>query len=279
MDITKRHKATNQDSRFPRALKGFKDLENHIKSNSFNVPLIGINEGFFGFFFKAEYHKEREWAEKFLFSATEIARIVFELANNNGKSVAITYDGLVHETEGKVEEKISSFGYLKMISYIYALTRSEVLKNEIKKADFWDDTTYFWKSYIKGASIEDINSILKDKEDIFLKTMDSYGKEMQKYIMYYELKCFAAVINGNEEEFNKYLQEGLEKHYEFYCEHHMFLDEDMNGQNDSDSWVSMPLLALSCLAHDLGLKVGVESEYIPKWIIEKDFQYDLKKII
>lgn len=280
MDIIKRHKATNQsEADFEGTKERFQKFDKHIKSNRFEVRVNNFLLRFYEFFCEAEYHNDHEWAEKFLFSATEISRVVFELAENNGKSVSITYDGVVQETDGKIEEGISSFGFLRMLCYVYTLTRSEVLKNEIKKAEFWDDTTSFWKSYIKGVSRGVINDQLKEREADYLKTKDDFGMEYHSYVLYYEFKCFAAVINGNEEEFNKYLQEGLEKHYEFYCEENMFLEADMNGQNDYSSFVSLPLLAVSCLAHDLGIKVTVESEYIPRWIIEKDFHYDLKKIV
>ena len=38
----------------------------------------------------------------------------------------------------------------------------------------------------------------------------------------------------------------------------------------------MFLLSACCLAYDKGMKIEVESDYIPKWLIEQNYQFKMK---
>ncbi|KQV12529.1 MULTISPECIES: immunity 49 family protein [unclassified Kitasatospora] len=63
------------------------------------------------------------------------------------------------------------------------------------------------------------------------------------------------------EKFNAALARGLELHREYWA-----ADEDR--VEDSNGFVSLPLLAIACLAHhDAGLPVEVESEHLPEHLL------------
>ncbi len=76
-------------------------------------------------------------------------------------------------------------------------------------------------------------------------------------------KLIYDLLRNKESEFNKELESALESHKKFWSK--------SDRKDEYDGWVSLPLLAICSLAFDKGFNITVESEYIPKWLYEKDF--------
>ncbi|MCX4096109.1 immunity 49 family protein [Nocardia sp. alder85J] len=74
------------------------------------------------------------------------------------------------------------------------------------------------------------------------------------------MEVFDALAVQNGEQFNRLLADALTQHRKFFG--------TARWRNDPIGFLSVPLLALACWAHDLGLPVDVESDYIPRHFIE-----------
>ncbi|MGG8495178.1 immunity 49 family protein [Tenacibaculum sp. TC6] len=77
------------------------------------------------------------------------------------------------------------------------------------------------------------------------------------------IRVWMAALMNKEDYFNEQLEDALLLHKKYYsvgdrCE-------------ESDGWVSWRLLAPTIFAHDSGININIESEYIPKWLVEGDF--------
>ncbi|MGW2400037.1 immunity 49 family protein [Kitasatospora sp. NPDC001664] len=79
-------------------------------------------------------------------------------------------------------------------------------------------------------------------------------------LLYPPIAAFYRLVQRDAEKFNEALVEGLELHREYWTAEEDRLDEPFG-------FVSLPLLAIACLARDLGIEVEVESDYLPKHLL------------
>ncbi len=97
--------------------------------------------------------------------------------------------------------------------------------------------------------------------------MYDVDKESTDFVLHIEeplLRVWMAALINKEAYFNEQLEDALLLHKKYYS--------DSDRCNDSQGWVSWRLLAPVVFAHDSGIKITVESEYIPKWLVEGDFK-------
>jgi Immunity protein 49 len=79
-----------------------------------------------------------------------------------------------------------------------------------------------------------------------------------------EMELISCILEGNFEHFNESLADALNCH-----KRHWSSDEKMSG--DPRGFIAIGLLGIACFAYDKGFPIEVESEYIPKCILEKQF--------
>ncbi len=97
--------------------------------------------------------------------------------------------------------------------------------------------------------------------------MYDVDKESTDFVLHIEeplLRVWMAALMNKEAYFNEQLEDALLLHKKYYS--------NSDRCNDSQGWVSWRLLAPVVFAHDSGIKITVESEYIPKWLVEGDFK-------
>jgi hypothetical protein len=68
--------------------------------------------------------------------------------------------------------------------------------------------------------------------------------------------------------FNERLKDALAKHHDFYKEE----KEGMGLPYDRFGWISFMLIAVCSYAHDRGIKIEIESDYLPMWLVRGDFK-------
>jgi Immunity protein 49 len=78
------------------------------------------------------------------------------------------------------------------------------------------------------------------------------------------MELVAALLEGNVQNFNESLADALECHKKYWSS-----DEQLSG--DPRGFIAIAPLGLACAAYDAGFPIEVESEYIPKYILERQF--------
>ncbi|MEV5088970.1 immunity 49 family protein [Streptomyces griseoincarnatus] len=92
-----------------------------------------------------------------------------------------------------------------------------------------------------------------------LQFMDS---EMMLKVLYPPINVFNCFAGRESDKFNEALIQGLELHREYWT-----ASEERQETGDGD--IPLALLGLACLAHDAGLPVEVESEYLPEHLLKR----------
>ncbi len=90
------------------------------------------------------------------------------------------------------------------------------------------------------------------------------GRELMLSLLYPPLNLFLKFVQRDQEQFDQALVEALELHKQYWT-----ADEDRSLS--SEGAVSVPLLAISCLAYDAGMSVSVDSEYLPRHLLERSW--------
>ncbi|WP_200308519.1 immunity 49 family protein [Streptomyces adelaidensis] len=89
-------------------------------------------------------------------------------------------------------------------------------------------------------------------------------RELMLKVLYPPLNLFLQFLKRDEEQFNAGLVEALRLHKEYWT-----ADEDR--QHSTDGAVALGPLAVACLAYDVGMPINVESEYLPKHLLERSW--------
>lgn len=101
-----------------------------------------------------------------------------------------------------------------------------------------------------------------------VKTASAVRDKFNKHLTTPSIKVLTAAFSGDNSSFNHELQKALTLHYEFYRE----AGKKHLGPDDPFGWLSYMLLWVCAFAHDAGMKIEVESDYIPRWMVEGDFK-------
>ncbi|MFI5566472.1 immunity 49 family protein [Streptomyces sp. NPDC051740] len=94
-----------------------------------------------------------------------------------------------------------------------------------------------------------------------LRFMD---REMMLKVLYPPINLFYRFVGRDAEQFNEALAQALELHKEYWT-----ANEERRETSDGD--IPLDVLALACLAHDAGLPVEVESEYLPENLLKRSW--------
>jgi Immunity protein 49 len=79
-----------------------------------------------------------------------------------------------------------------------------------------------------------------------------------------EMELLGCLLERNADHFNESLVDALECYKKYFSS-----DEQLSG--DPRGFIAIGLLGLTCIAYDSGFSIEVESDYIPKYIIEKQY--------
>ncbi|MFC8367114.1 immunity 49 family protein [Streptomyces sp. NPDC057239] len=94
-----------------------------------------------------------------------------------------------------------------------------------------------------------------------LRFMD---REMMLKVLYPPINLFYRFVGRDADQFNEALVQGLELHKEYWTASE---EREESGEGD----IPLAILALACLAHDAGLPVEVESEYLPENLLKRSW--------
>ncbi|EPH40644.1 hypothetical protein STRAU_6341 [Streptomyces aurantiacus JA 4570] len=96
------------------------------------------------------------------------------------------------------------------------------------------------------------------------ETLRVADRELMLKILYPPLNLFLQFVKRDQENFNAALVEALTLHKEYWTQ-----TEDR--RLSTDGAVAIGPLAVACLAHDAGMAVEVESDYLPKHLLQRSW--------
>ncbi|MFD6325036.1 immunity 49 family protein [Streptomyces sp. NPDC058442] len=94
-----------------------------------------------------------------------------------------------------------------------------------------------------------------------LRFMD---REMMLKVLYPPINLFYRFIRQDPDQFNEALVQALQLHKEYWT-----ASEEREESGDGD--IPLAILALTCLAHDAGRPIEVESEYLPQHLLKRSW--------
>nr|WP_233477872.1 immunity 49 family protein [Streptomyces sp. SID7804] len=89
-------------------------------------------------------------------------------------------------------------------------------------------------------------------------------RETMLKVLYPPINLFYRFVTRDADKFNEALAQALELHKEYWT-------ANEERQETSDGDIPLAVLALTCLAHDAGLPIEVESEYLPEHLLKRSW--------
>ncbi|MFI6056497.1 immunity 49 family protein [Streptomyces violascens] len=93
-------------------------------------------------------------------------------------------------------------------------------------------------------------------------TIEVADRELMLNVLYPPIEMFHLFVREERERFNVSLENAVRCHKEFWVE-----DEDR--AISTDSLVALGPLAVACMAYDAGFPIEVESEYLPRFLLDR----------
>ncbi|MFI6530445.1 immunity 49 family protein [Streptomyces uncialis] len=125
-----------------------------------------------------------------------------------------------------------------------------------------------WVSALQAYWLRDQARMVDELSATFEKSHPSAlrvaGREWVQRISYPPVNLFYRFVKRDHDGFHEALVEALELHKAYWT-----ADEDR--EEDLDGVFSLGILAMACLAYDGGFPVGVESDYIPRHLVTRDW--------
>lgn len=138
-------------------------------------------------------------------------------------------------------------------------------------ADF-DEYVYPWVETLQHAGFqrpEMWDTLVEAVDGTDPESARVASRELMLKILYPPIELFHRYRRGQAEEFNKALTDALTWHREYWT-------ADETRALSGDGLVALGPLAIACMAYDAGMPVKVESEYLPKHLLQRSWvgEYD-----
>ncbi|MCG8208437.1 immunity 49 family protein [Tenacibaculum finnmarkense] len=225
-----------------------------------------------------EEEQDRKLQTEVLFLWQYISKAFYSLAYGAGREVTINLKEENFRHQGIAYKSDMGFGsWLKAYSAFRVMRDNEgleILNNITEDAMSLGDWNkmeknmlYYFANIGQGNYhelekylIPAIKSTSADSGDF---EINSVSVEYNMYIYEPLLFVYEALLRNDEAEFNKQIEEALNRYKQFY---------DKKVKNRIvDGWMSWLILAPVSMAYDLGIKINVKSDYIPEWLYKAEF--------
>lgn len=125
-----------------------------------------------------------------------------------------------------------------------------------------DEFQYEWVALLQAARREDPSQLVNRARRLDL-TSKIGAQTVIDHLIKPTIDVFTAMAVGDEKAFTKELVKALKRHRKYF--------DTGKRRSGPDGFVSVPLLALTCWAHDRGMHIAIESEYIPRGLVENTY--------
>lgn len=148
----------------------------------------------------------------------------------------------------------------------------DLLKNSTYKAE-----EYAWSYIAFLRTVGKSNSLeLLEQAEKQLDSATFSRKDWREQIIRPQLNLWKTVWAGNEKEFNEALESGVQNHQKYWNQ-----KVDDNGgssyrNHDQAGYYSTRLTAIAAYAHDQGMEVTYESDYLPRFLVVGNPSVDAK---
>ncbi|MFJ2202161.1 immunity 49 family protein [Streptomyces violaceusniger] len=124
----------------------------------------------------------------------------------------------------------------------------------------WVDTLQTYWSQRPGL----VDKLVAAIEASYPEVATIAPRDLLQSILYQPINLFHRFVRKDHEGFNQALLEALELHKQYWT-----ADEDR--AKDSEGCLALGPLAITCLAYDAGFPIEVESDYLPKHLLQRDW--------
>ncbi|OOC56643.1 MULTISPECIES: immunity 49 family protein [Nocardiopsis] len=134
----------------------------------------------------------------------------------------------------------------------------------------YNDYLYHWvaalQAFVNGT--DDLASELRRAMELSDPRGGAFGGETLDLLVFPKMEVFRQLLSGDSAKFNEALAHALESHKRYHT--------SREDENRVSGIVPLSLLALACLAHDTaertpGFSLDVESEYLPKHLVQRSW--------
>ena len=234
-----------------------------------------VNSGYEKFSLTNMLNYEHERQVHFLKIIGDFGAANFNCVLNNGKLFSFTVNGETYEMMGSHHSSYTDAH--KWLDCLYAAiaVRNEEAINILmqipntvfdKAAVKVDPITYALADVYKGlfGGIQD-RSMLELISTAY-SVADADEADRLEYIMSNmipQLGIIRTILSSNsEDEYNKLMKEAVLTHKDYWSQ----------DEYEYEGWVSLPLIALASIAFDhKGYRLNFETDYIPRWLVEREF--------
>ncbi|WP_411129736.1 immunity 49 family protein [Streptomyces sp. x-19] len=129
----------------------------------------------------------------------------------------------------------------------------------------YDEYIYHWVDVLQTYWLQRpglVDKLIAAIETSHPDAVSVTPRDLLQAVLYPPINLFHRFVTKDEQGFNQALLEALELHKAYWT-----ADEDRTA--DPDGRIALGPLAIACLAYDGGIPVEVESEYLPKHLLQR----------
>ncbi|MGW0836693.1 immunity 49 family protein [Streptomyces prunicolor] len=130
-----------------------------------------------------------------------------------------------------------------------------------------DEYTYHWVDTLQTYWLERpglVEKLSAAIDNSYPEVATIAPRDLLQNVLYPPINLFYQFLRKDHDAFNAALVEALQLHKNYWT-------ADEKRSNDLGGSVALGPLAIACLAYDAGFPINVESDYLPKHLLERDW--------
>ncbi|MGW2651955.1 immunity 49 family protein [Streptomyces sp. NPDC001393] len=131
----------------------------------------------------------------------------------------------------------------------------------------YDEYIYHWVAALQAYWLQRpglVDELIATMEGSHPNVASIAPRDLLQKVLYPPINLFHRFLRKDHDGFNQALVEALELHKDYWT-----ADEDR--ATDPEGRISLGPLAIACLAYDGGIPIEVESDYLPKHLLQRDW--------
>ena len=247
-----------------------------------------INKDLLDYFFEATALNKKEDYTFFLSSALFGLSNYLKIKANKGAETLVNIDGedIIHkadEGDFEIADALWIEAYeLSLILRDYK-SISDLVKVTKEDISYSKNNNYIYYTFFEIVyNYNTDKSAAIDLSELNLYAQKIFGKDIQEpsikafqdpftYMLYLKALIFNDVVQNDNEQFNKHLLDAVKYHKAFWSQKRGLNRGETHLCEIPEGFISLPLTALCSMAFDKGMKIEVESDYIPKYLYDGSF--------